>query len=363
MARGLQDAQVSMLAFIDLEERIPRDHPIRAIRRLANTALADLSPVFDQMYAVDGRPSVPPERLLKGDLLISLYSLRGERALCEALPYNLLFRWFLGMNMVEPVFDASTFSKNRARLLEHEVARRFFDIVVRQADAQQLLSNEHFTVDGTLIEAAASLKRFRPSEPTEPVDSPDDPGNPTVNFRGEQRRNATHASTTDPESRLAKKSAGKEAKLSYAAHALMENRHGLLVDLQVSPATGKAERESVPVLLDRATERGFQPATLGADKGYDTIGCVDQMRSRGVAPHVTRNIHTTHRSAVDDETVAALGYALSQKKRKLVEEAFGWGKTVGGLRRTRYRGLAKVRFSVYVIGAAYNLVRMSKLMA
>jgi transposase len=388
MARGRRNPQVSMLAFIDLEERVPVDHPIRAIKRMADGALAELSPLFDAMYADTGRPSIPPERLLKAELLIALFSVRSERALCADLDYNLLYRWFLDMNLMEPSFDPSSFSKNRARLVKHEVAARFFAAVGEQAKTKGLLSDEHFTVDGTLIEAAASLKSFRPREvvtaeaavtvatestgglaTAEPAAPPapgcseddDDPGNRTVNFRGERRSNATHQSTTDPEARLAKKSAGKEAKLSYGAHALMENRHGLLVDFQITTATGTGERDVVPALLEAATARGLHPRTLGADKGYDTKACVAELQSRGVAPHVTRNVTTRRSSAIDDETTRQPGYVVSQRKRKLVEEIFGWMKTVGGFRRTRYRGLERTQLAGYLVGAAYNLVRMSRL--
>src|SRR5215207_1545384 len=243
--RGRRQAQTTMLAFVDLEERVPATHPLRVIKQFADRALADLSPVFNAMYAAGGRPSIPPERLLKASLLIALYSARGERAFCEQLNYDLLYRWFLDMGLMEPSFDPTVFTKNRRRLLRHDVARQFFDEVVRQAALLGLLSDEHFTVDGTLIEAAASLKSFRPKDGP-PSAPPDDPGNPTVNFRGERRSNATHQSTTDPEARLAKKGKGKEAHLAYMGHALMENRNGLLVDLQLSQATGTAERDAVP---------------------------------------------------------------------------------------------------------------------
>src|SRR6266536_2597684 len=262
--RGRQEPQASMLAFVDVETRIPLDHPLRTIKYVADEALADLSPLFDAMYAEIGRPSIPPERLLKASLLISLYSVRSEYAFCEELDYHLLFRWFLGMDMVEPSFDSSTFSKNRERLLQHQVVRR--------AAERNLLSDEHFTVDGTLIEAAASVKSFRPKDQPPSDEPPDDPGNPTVNFRGQRRSNKTHQSTTDPEARVARKGKGKEARLAYAGHALMENRNGLVVDFQLSQATGTAERDAVPDLVDQARERGFQPRTLAADKGYDTQG-------------------------------------------------------------------------------------------
>src|SRR5216683_690249 len=262
--RGRRDPQTTMLAFVDLEERVPRNHPLRVVKQFADRALRELSPVFDEMYATGGRPSIPPERLLKASLLISLYSVRSERAFCEELDYQLLYRWFLDMGLLEPSFDPTVFTKNRRRLLRHEVAQRFFDEVVRQAAGLGLLSDEHFTVDGTLIEAAASLKSFRPKDKPPSDTPPDDPGNPTVNFHGERRSNATHQSTTDPEALLAKKGKGKEAHLSFMGHALMENRNGLLVDFQLSQATGTAERAAVPELIEQARERGFR---LGADKG------------------------------------------------------------------------------------------------
>jgi transposase len=359
--RGRQEPQSSMLAFVDLEARVPADHPARAVRRLADEALSELSALFDRMYAEAGRPSIPPERLLKASLLMALYSVRSERAFCERLEYDLLFRWFLGMDLVEPGFDHSSFSKNRARLMEHRVAREFFDAVVWQAQRRRLLSEEHFTVDGTLLEAAASPKSFKRRDGGDDR-PPDDPGNPTVSWRGQKRSNATHASTTDPEARLARKGHGREAKLSFAAHALMENRHGLLVDFAVTTATGTAERDSVPVLLDGARRRGLRPRTLGADKSYDTVDCVAAIRARRVTPHVAQ--HTTRRrSAVDGRTTCWPGYALSQRARKRVEEVFGWMKTIGGFRRTRYRGVERTGFLGYLVAAAYNLVRLSNLLA
>src|SRR5215213_8890567 len=293
--RGRCDPQLSMLAFVDLDARIPPPHPLRPVKRLADRALAELSPVFDRMYAAGGRPSIPPERLLKASLLIALYSIRSERAFCEELDYHLLYRWFLDMDLLEPSFDASTFAKNRQRLLQHDVAQQFFDELVLAADRLGLLSDDHFTVDGTLIEAAASLKSFRPKHGPPSSPPPDDPGNPTVNFRGERRSNATHQSTTDPEARLAKKGRGKEAHLAYMGHALMENRHGLLVDFQLTHATGTAERDVVPQLLYDAKLRGFHPRTLGADKAYDARACVATMRELGVTPHVAQ---TTTAAAV-----------------------------------------------------------------
>ena len=359
--RGRHDPQVTMLAFIDLETRVPHDHPLRTIKAVADQALKALSPEFDQMYAEVGRPSIPPERLLKASLLISLYSVRSERAFCEQLDYDLLFRWFLDMNLVEPSFDPTVFTKNRQRLLEHRLGQQLFDEVVAEAHERGLLSDEHFTVDGTLIEAAASLKSFRRRDGDPPASSDDDPGNPSVDFHGEKRSNATHQSTTDPEARLLRKGKGKEAKLVFLAHALMENRNGMLTDFQVTSATGTAERDAVPVLVDQAKERGFRPRTLGGDKNYDTRGCVEAMRQRGVTPHVARNT-SGRRSAIDGRTTRHGGYAVSQRIRKRVEEIFGWMKTVGGFRRTRYRGLDRTGLPGYLVATAYNLVRMAKLL-
>ena len=362
--RGRAKKQVSMLAFVDPETLIPADHPLRIIKRFADAALLELSPLFDEMYAADGqgRASIPPERLLKASLLISLYSVRSERAFCEELTYHLLFRWFLDMDMVEPSFDHSTFSKNRARLLRHRISREFFDAVVLQADRLHLLSDEHFSVDSTLIEAAASLKSFRPKDEPPPPKRPDggSPNNRWVDFHREKRSNATHQSKTDPDARLYRKGPGKEARLSYMGQALMENRHGLLVDFQVTTATGTAERDVVPHLIDAARQRGFHPRTLGADKAYDTRDFVQCLRAHGVTPHVAQNT-TGRRSAVDGRTTRAPGYDASQKVRRRIEEIFGWSKTVGGLRRTRYRGLERVDFAGYLVAAAYNLVRLVRL--
>ena len=358
---GRHDPQVTMLAFIDLETRVPPDHPLRIIKKLADQALKALSPDLERMYATVGRPSIPPERLVKSSLLIALYSVRSERAFCEQLDYNLLFRWFLGMNPVEPSFDPTTFTKNRERLLQHRVGQTLFDEVVLEADRQGLLSDEHFTVDGTLIEAAASLKSFKPKEGDSPKTTDLDPGNPSVDFHGERRSNATHQSTTDPEARLLRKGKGKEAKLVFMAHALMENRNGMLVDFQTTQATGTAERDTVPVLVDQAKKRGFHPKTMGGDKGYDTGGCVADLRRRGVTPHVAQN--TKGRSStIDGRTTRHAGYAISQRIRKRVEEIFGWMKTVGGFRRTRYRGLDRTGLAGYLVATAYNLVRMVKLL-
>lgn len=358
--RGRQSEQGAMLAFLDPETRIPPTHPIRAVRALCDAALRELSPIFDQMYARIGRPSIPPERLLKAGILMALYTVRSERAFCERLDYDILFRWFLGMSLVEPSFDPTVFTKNRQRLLEHRVAQEFFDAVVGQARDRELLSDEHFSVDGTLIEAAASLKSFRrrDSEPPEPAD---DPGNPTVDFRGERRTNATHVSTTDPEARLMRKGKGKEAKLVFMAHALMENRNGLLADLQVTEADGYVERETAIEMIDQAIDNGMQPRSVGADKGYDTQSFVAAMRLRDVTPRVAQNTNG-RRSAIDGRTTRHPGYAESQRVRKRIEEIFGWLKTIGGLRRTRYHGVERTRVAAYLVGAAYNLCRMARLL-
>ena len=353
-----------MLAFIDPESRIPANHPLRTIKKFADAALAELSPQFDALYAAagTGRASIPPERLLKASLLMSLFSVRSERAFCEALDYDLRFRWFLDMDLVEPSFDHSTFTRNRERLLDAHVSRQFFDEVVLQADRLHLLSDEHFSVDSTLIEAAASLKTFRPKDEPPPPKRPDggSPSNRWVDFHREKRSNATHQSTTDPDARLYRKGPGKEARLSYMGQALMENRHGLLVDFQITTATGTAERDVVAQLIDEARQRGFYPRTLGADKAYDAREFVQSLRAQGVTPHVAQNT-SGRRSAVDGRTTHEPGYDASQKVRKRIEEIFGWIKTVGGLRRTRLRGLERVGFAGYLVAAAYNLVRLARL--
>ena len=333
---------------------MPADHPLRAIRGLADDALGSLSHVFDRMYATAGRPSVPPERLLKGQLLMALYSIRSERQLCEQLQYNLLFRWFLDMDMLESAFDATTYSQNRERLMKHEVAARFFAAVRDQA--QDLMSREHFTVDGTLIEAWGSLKSFRPKG----EDKDDHDANGWGDFRGQRRGNDTHASTTDPEARLMRKGNGQPAKLSYMGHALVENRHGLLVDLQVSAATGYAERDIARRMLE-AADRAVR-STVGADRGYDTRGFVEACRAIGVTPHVAQH-QTRRRSAVDRRTTRHAGYAISQQIRTRIEQVFGWAKTCGGLRRTRYRGLRRTQFATHLVAAAYHLLRTARLRA
>jgi transposase len=360
--RGFSESQPMMIAYISLEKRVPKDHPLREIKAMADQELKRLSRVFDKMYSTTGRPSIPPERVLKSLLLIAFFSVRSERQFCEQLDYNLLFRWFLDMELTEESFDFSVFSKNRERLLEHEVGRLFFDAVVRQARKTGLIGDDHFTVDGTLLEAWASLKSFRPREEN-PSRRPDngDRGNPTVDFRGEKRSNLTHQSATDPESRLLRRGLGQEAKLCYGAHALMDNRHGLLVDFRITSATGTAEVEAAEEMLKRQARKRICPKTLGGDKGYDRRRFVAMLRGRRITPHVAENWSRRGGSAIDGRTTRHLGYQLSQRVRKRVEEIFGWIKTIGGFRRTRYRGIVRTQLAGWFVGAAYNLLRIAKL--
>jgi len=360
--RGFSDNQPMIVAYISLEKRVPPDHPLRKIKAMADQELKALSRVFDKMYSPTGRPSIPPERVLKALLLITLYSVRSERQFCEQLDYNLLFRWFLDMELTDESFDFSVFSKNRERLLEHEVGRLFFDAVIRQAREKGLTSDDHFTVDGTLLEAWASLKSFRPRG-KDPSKRPDDgdPGNPTVDFHGEKRSNATHQSTTDPESRLLRKGRGQLAKLCYGAHALMDNRHGLLVDFRITSASGTAEVEAAEAMLKRQARKGIFPRTLGGDKGYDRRRFVAMLRGRGIRAHIAENWERRGGSAIDERTTRHVGYQLSQRARKRVEEIFGWMKTIGGFRRTRYKGVLRTQLAGWFVAAAYNLLRMVKL--
>ncbi|MCC6808075.1 MAG: IS5 family transposase [Deltaproteobacteria bacterium] len=358
--RGSDTKQATMLSLITPEHRVPKDHPLRKVKVLADAALVEIGHTLEGMYSKVGRPSIPPERLLKAMLLMAFYTVRSERMFCEQLDYNLLFRWFLDMNMDDESFDHSSFAKNRARLMEHEVAWQFFETIVVQARKAGLMSDDHFTVDGTLIEAWASLKSFKKKDGGDDQRPPDDPGNPTVNFHGEKRSNETHASTTDEEAKLARKGNGKEAKLAFSQHALMENRNGLLVGLRIAPATGTAERDVAVEMMDDALG-GTRRITLGADKGYDTADFIAQCRARNVTPHVAQNC-SRRRSAVDRRTVRHGGYAVSQRIRKRVEEIFGWMKTIGNFRRTRFKGLARTEFASYFVGAAYNLIRIAKLL-
>jgi len=353
--RGDAERQANMLLAVTPDSFIPADHPIRRIKPIVESVLARLSPLFDAMYAERGRPSIPPEHLLKASLLIALYSVRSERQFCERLRYDLLFKWFLDLNVSDEPFDASSFSKNRERLLAHDVSRAFFAEVVAEARRRRLLSAEHFTVDGTLLEAWASLKSYRPRDEQDP---PSGGGrNPEVDFRGQRRRRETHVSSTDPQAQLYTKAPGQTAKLCYMGHLLTENRHGLVLDVELTEASGYAERAAALVMLDRSTTGG---ATLGADKGYDTRDFVAGLRARGVTPHVAQN-DSRRRSAVDGRTTRHAGYGQSQRRRKLVEQVYGWVKTVGGGRKLRFLGLARNRCWLEFTAAAYNLVRMAKL--
>lgn len=354
--RGQDTHQAGMFSYLSPEERVPATHPLRPIRHYVDTALTALSPQLAKLYARTGRPSIAPEELLRALLLQVLYSLRSERLLMEELQYNLLFRWFVGLDLDAPVWDVTVFTKNRDRLLDGEVATAFFEQVLAQAKAQRLLSDEHFTVDGTLIEAWAGQKSFKKTAAPSP--STDDPGNPSVDFRGERRTNATHASTTDPEARLYKKATGQEAKLCFLGHVLMENRHGLVVNTRLTPATGTAEREAALALV--ASRPITRRITLGGDKNYDTQAFVQDLRAVRVTPHVAQ--HTTNRvSAIDGRTTRHSGYAVSQQKRKRVEEVFGWLKTVGLMRKVKLRGVQRVGWLFTFAAAVYNLVRIRNL--
>ena len=344
-----------MFTYFSPESRVPADHPLRSIKANADAVLKSLSGEFDRLYSETGRPSIPPERLLKASLLIALYSVRSDRVFCETLDYNILFRWFLDMNLEQPGLDQSNFSRLRERLVEEDTARRFFDAVVSTARKAQLLSDEHFTVDGTLIEAWASLKSFKAKDgpPSEGG------GDGMVDFRGQRRTNDTHESSTDEEARLARKGKGKEAKLSYGGHALMENRNGLCVDLRVS-STLETEADAAKRMLERQAKKRVRPATLGADKGYHSKDFVAHLRKKKIAPHIAR-IDGRRTPGLDARTTRHEGYAISQRKRKRIEEIFGWMKAYGGLRRTMARGLGRVRMHAFIVGAAYNLLRMSRL--
>src|SRR3979490_145327 len=332
--RGVDHEQSGMFSYISAERRVPKDHPLRAIRVMVDAALKESSWRFDAVYANSGGPSIAPEKLLRALLLQVLYTVRSERLLMEQLDYNFLFRWFVGLNIDDPVWDVTVFTKNRERLLVGEVAQGFFNAVVEQAGAQGLLSNEHFTVDGTLIEAWAGHKSFK-CKGDDQHTPPDDPGNPTVNFHGQRRTNATHQSTTDPDARLYKKARGREARLGYLGHVLMEHRSGLIVKTMVTPADGHGERDTAGVMAEGVP--GRHRITVAADKGYDTRDLVAGLRAMHVTPHVAQ--HTTgRRSAIDARTTRHPGYAISQQKRKLVEQGFGWMKTIGGLRKLRHRG-------------------------
>jgi transposase len=361
--RGADEQSGSMFSYLSPEERVPQDHPLRGIRRMTDRALARLSPRFGTLYVKFGRPSVPPEKLLRALLLQALYSIRSERQLMEQLDFNILFRWFVGLGLDERVWSATTFTKNRDRLLDGDIAAAFFDAVLLQAEAHQLLSDEHFTVDGTLLAAWASHKSFqRKDGSAPPPDAPTGGSNPTIDFKGERRSNVTHQSTTDPDARLYRKGRNREARLGYLGHVVMENRSGLLVDTLLTPATGTAECDASLVMISRRP--GDHQITVGEDKGYDTRRHVADLRELGATPHVAQCApHSRRGSALDARTTRHPGYAISQRKRKLVEQAFGWMKTIALLRQVRHRGGARVEWIFTFTAAAYNLVRMRSLLA
>jgi transposase len=356
--RGADEQPGSMFSYVTLEERVPADHPLREIRRITDRALERLSPRFGTLYIKFGRPSIAPEKLLRALLLQALYTIRSERQLMEQLDYNLLFRWFVGLGIDDAVWSPTTFTKNRERLLDGAIAAAFFDAILIHADRERLLSSEHFTVDGTLLEAWASHKSFRPRDQEPPSGGG---GNPTVNFHRQKRSNETHRSTTDPDARLYKKAQGREARLGYLAHVLMEHRSGLIVRAVVTPATGRAEREAAIAMLGDL--RGEHRITVAGDKGYDTREFVATVRSMSVTPHLAQYTATPYRrSAIDARTTRHRGYAVSQRKRKLVEQGFGWMKTIGGLRKLRHRGGPLVEWVFTFTAAAYNIVRLRRLL-
>lgn len=363
--RGADDRTGGLFSYVRLEDRIAADHPLRSIRSLVEEVLERLSGRLAGLYSHTGRPSIPPEQLLKATLLQAFFSVRSERQLMEQIDYNLLFRWFVGLELDDRVWDASSFSKNRDRLLEADVAREFLATLMGLGRVKRLLSSDHFSVDGTLIEAWASMKSFRRKDGS---DEPPGPGrNGERDFRRDRRSNETHASTTDPDARLFRKSGGQESRLAYLGHALMENRNGLIVDAQASHATGTAERETALVMIER-TRKGGKRVTLGADKLYDAASFTGALRARGVTPHVAVNgtvskLGKVRKTLVDKRTTRHAGYAISQRVRKRIEEGFGWDKTVGGLAKLKVRGLARADAAFTFRMIAYNLVRIPKLIA
>jgi transposase len=356
--RGIDHQQADMFSYLSPEQRVRKNHPLRAVRTVTDEILGRMSPLFDAMYAEVGRPGIPPEKLLRAQLLQMLYSVRSERLLMEEIDYSILYRWFVGLNLDEKVWDATTFTKNRDRLLEADVAREFLAQVVERAREAGLVSDEHFTVDGTLLEAWASLKSFRPKE-EKLAAPPDDPGNPTVDFHGEKRSNDTHESKTDPDALLARKARGKEAKLSYSGNLLVENRNGLIVDAELLQANGRAERDAALLMLEKVP--GEERITVGGDKGFDTAEFVFECRHMHVTPHVAQNTSRAGGSAIDGRTTQHGGYAVSQKKRKRIEECFGWLKDIALLRKLKHRGIFKVGWVFTFAAAAYNLVRLRRL--
>lgn len=359
--RGMEKRSGELFSYVDLEQRVRADHPLRAIRAVANEALGALSGEFAVLYSGTGRPSIAPEMLLRGMLLQACYSVRSERQLMERLEFDLLFRWFVGLGVDERAWDHSTFSKNRDRLLAGDIAAQFLSEILAQPRVRRLLSTEHFSVDGTLVEAWASMKSFRPKGDPGPPDRDGGGRNAPADFRGEKRSNATHTSTTDPDAMLYRKGPGMEAKLCFIGHGLMENRSGLLVDARLTRVSGHAERLAALEMIEAHAQRP-QAITLGADRGYDAAEFVEELRSLNIRPHVAQNV-SKRRSAIDRRTTRYASYSASLRARKRIEEAFGWIKTVAGLRRTKLRGLEKVDWSFTFAAAAYNLIRLPKLLA
>ena len=356
--RGKDEQQLDVFSYVNPEQRVPQEHPLRSLRAMTDEALQQLKPRFQHLYAKIGRPSIAPEKLLRALLLQALYSVRSERMLMEQLDYNLLFRWFVGLNMDDPIWDVTVFTKNRERLLDGDIAEAFFQAVLQQAGERSLLWDEHFTVDGTLLEAWASVKSFQRKD-AKPAAPPEDPGNATVDFHGEKRSNQTHESKTDPDAKLARKGKGKEAKLSYNGNLLVENRNGLIVNTEVFEANGTAERDAALVMLEQIP--GTKQVTAGGDKAYDTADFVAECRNLKVTPHVAQNLGRPGGSAIDARTTQHAGYAISQRKRKRIEECFGWLKTIALLRKVRHRGIFKVKWIFTFAATAYNLVRMRNL--
>jgi transposase len=357
--RGINDQTQAMFCYISPESFVPKDHPLRPLKKMVDSALNEISPLFDDIYSHTGRPSIAPEKLLKASLLQAFYTIRSERQLVEQIGYNILFRWFLDMAMDEKTWDATVFTKNKERLLKAEVSAQFFAAVLKQANKKGLLSNEHFTVDGTLIEAWASIKSFRPKDgpPQGPIGRNDE-----VDFHGQKLSNATHESVTDSDARLYRKSKNHGADLSHMGHVLMENRNGLIVATEVSKATGTAEREAAKAMIKPVAAKSSRRKTLGADKGYDTKEFIDALRENTVTPHVAQN-NKNRSSAIDDRTTRHEGYKVSQRIRKRVEEIFGWMKTVGGMRSPKYRSTEWVGWHFTLVAAAFNLVRMRNIQA
>lgn len=360
--RGIEKKQATMFSYVSQDDRIPPDHPMRKLKEMIDPLLEKMSPHFNAMYSDVGRSSIPPEYLLRASLVQVLYTIRSERLLMEQLDYNLLFRWFVGLSMDDAVWDHSVFSKNRDRLLEADIATKFLKNVLDLARSHQLLSDEHFTVDGTLIEAWAGQKSFVKKDTPTPPEATNDPGNPTVNFHGEQRRNQTHQSTTDPESRLYRKGRGKEAKLSFMGHVVMDNRHGLVVSTSYTKAMGRAERTAATQMMKNVKRKRKRRLTLGADKNYDTREFLDEMRRMEITLHAAQNTNRRGGSAIDERTTRHPGYWISQWKRKAVEEIFGWGKTIGLMRKSRHKGVLRGGWMFTFTTAVYNLIRIRNIL-